>query len=99
MRETFTIAAIEDILARGRLADWEPLISAIEAGPFGEVAEKTRLLCDRDLYAPPCSGASSPPRAARRRSAPHPSIAIKPASPPAAAVFTDSVISRVNRRK
>jgi hypothetical protein len=51
--EDFTIAAIEDILARGRLPDWEPLISAIEADPFGKVAEKTEALCARDLYATP----------------------------------------------
>ncbi len=51
--EAFTIAAIEDILARGRLPDWAPLIAAIEADPFGPVADKTRRLCDRELYASP----------------------------------------------
>ena len=51
--ETFTIAAIEDILARGRMPDWVPLIEAIRADPFGEVAEKTRILCDRPLYGAP----------------------------------------------
>jgi hypothetical protein len=48
--EAFTLAAIEDILARGRMPDWVPLIAAIRADPFGEVAEKTRLLSERQLY-------------------------------------------------
>ncbi len=51
--ETFTLAAIEDILARGRLPDWEPLISAIQADPYGQIAEKTFALCERPLYAAP----------------------------------------------
>ena len=51
--EAFTTAAIEDVLARGRMTDWVPLIMAIEADPFGEVAEKTRNLCERPLYAAP----------------------------------------------
>jgi hypothetical protein len=49
----FTVAAIEDILARGRLPDWVPLVEAIQADPMGEVAEKTRVLCERPLYAAP----------------------------------------------
>jgi hypothetical protein len=51
--EAFTLAAIEDILARGGMADWVPLIAAIRADPFGEVAEKTRMLCERRLYGGP----------------------------------------------
>lgn len=51
--EQYTLAAIEDILDRGRMPDWVPLIVAIRADPFGEVAEKTRALCDRPLYAAP----------------------------------------------
>jgi hypothetical protein len=51
--EAFTLAAIEDILARGRMPDWVPLIAAIRADPFGEVAEKTRLLCERPSYGAP----------------------------------------------
>jgi hypothetical protein len=51
--EAFTLAAVEDILARGRMPDWVPLIAAIRANPFGEVAEKTRLLCERPSYAAP----------------------------------------------
>jgi hypothetical protein len=51
--EGFTIAAIEDILARGRLTDWAPLIAAIQADPFGNVAEKTRALCEKPLYGAP----------------------------------------------
>jgi len=51
--EAFTPAAIEDILARGRMPDWVPLIVAIRDDPFGEVAEKTRRLCERRLYGAP----------------------------------------------
>lgn len=51
--EAFTLAAIEDILARGRLPDWEPLITAIQDDPYGEIAEKTRALCERPLYGAP----------------------------------------------
>ena len=42
--EGFTIVAIEDILARGRMPDWQPLITAIQADPYGEIAEKTRAV-------------------------------------------------------
>ena len=49
----FTLAAIEDILARGRMPDWVPLVTAIRADPYGEIAEKTHLLCERPLYAAP----------------------------------------------
>lgn len=51
--EEFTTVAIEDILARGRMPDWQPLITAIQADPYGEVAEKTRVLCERPLYGAP----------------------------------------------
>jgi hypothetical protein len=51
--QDFTIAAIEDILARGRMPDWVPLITAIQADPYGEVATKTLALCERPLYASP----------------------------------------------
>jgi hypothetical protein len=49
----FTWAAIEDILERGTMPDWEPLIRAIEADPFGKIAEKTLKLCERPLYGAP----------------------------------------------
>lgn len=51
--EAFTLAAIEDILARGRMTDWEPLIAAIQDDPYGEIAEKTCALCERPLYGAP----------------------------------------------
>ncbi len=51
--EEFTIAAIEDVLARGKLPDWEPLIAVIQADPYGEVANKTLALCERPLYGSP----------------------------------------------
>lgn len=43
--EGFTLAAIEDILARGNMADWAPLIGEIQARPFGEVAGKILAVC------------------------------------------------------
>jgi len=49
--ENFTLAAIDDILDRGRKQDWRPLIVAIRAHPYGEVAEKTLKLCGRQQYA------------------------------------------------
>jgi hypothetical protein len=51
--EEFTTAAIEDILARGRMPDWVPLIIAIQAEPYGDVAKKTSELCKRPLYGAP----------------------------------------------
>ena len=51
--EPFTAAAIEDVLARGRMTDWVPLIITIQADPYGDVAEKTRALCERPLYGVP----------------------------------------------
>jgi hypothetical protein len=51
--EQFTTAAIQDILARGKLPDWVPLIAAIRDEPFGAVAEKTLTLCEQPLYGAP----------------------------------------------
>jgi len=51
--QEFTLAAIADILGRGKMPDWAPLIDAIRADPYGEIAEKTRALCERPLYAAP----------------------------------------------
>jgi hypothetical protein len=51
--QQFTTAAIEDILARGRMPDWVPLITAIRADSYGDIAEKTLKLCQRPLYAAP----------------------------------------------
>lgn len=49
----FTLAAIEDILDRGGMPDWALLVTAIQADPYGEVAEKTAALCQRPLYGAP----------------------------------------------
>ena len=38
--ELFTSAAIEDILARGRIPDWVRMLVAIQSEPFGEVMER-----------------------------------------------------------
>jgi len=51
--EEITPAAIEDILDRGRMVDWEPLITAIRADPLGVIAEKTRELCEQPFYGSP----------------------------------------------
>ena len=51
--EQFTTAAIHDILARGRLPDWVPLITAIRDDPYGTVAERILSLCDQPLYGSP----------------------------------------------
>ena len=49
--EAFTLAAIEDILSRGSLPDWAPLIRNIKADPFGEVADKTLTVCrNTEIY-------------------------------------------------
>ena len=49
--EGFTLAAIEDILSRGSMPDWAPLIRIIKADPFGEVADKTLVVCRNvDIY-------------------------------------------------
>ena len=47
----FTLSAIEDILERGTVPDWAPLVREIKAEPFGDVAEKTLRVCAaRDIY-------------------------------------------------
>ncbi|MBF0555055.1 MAG: hypothetical protein HQK96_10955 [Nitrospirae bacterium] len=51
--EEFTIAAIEDIIDRGQVPDWVALITVIRADPYGEVADKTRSLCERPLFGCP----------------------------------------------
>jgi hypothetical protein len=51
--EEFTTAAIEDILARGKMPDWVPLITAIVTDPYGDIAQKTSKLCERTLYGAP----------------------------------------------
>jgi hypothetical protein len=53
IHEEFTVAAIEDILARGQAPDWVPLIDIIRADPYGEVAEKIDKLCELPLFGAP----------------------------------------------
>lgn len=53
IHEEFTVAAIEDILARGQAPDWVPLIDIIRADPYGEIAEKIDKLCERPLFGAP----------------------------------------------
>jgi len=47
VHQQFTAAAIEDILDRGTMPDWVPLIEAIKADPYGEIAESTRKICEQ----------------------------------------------------
>ena len=44
---------IKDIQALGKMPDWAPLMDAIRTDPYGEIAEKTRKLCERPLDAAP----------------------------------------------
>jgi len=39
-------AALDDLLDRGDLRDWQPLAKAIAADPFGDLAERVLWLCD-----------------------------------------------------
>lgn len=43
--QDLTLAAIDNIIERGELPDWVPLLRAIESDPFGDVAEKTLRIC------------------------------------------------------
>jgi len=42
----FTLAAIDNIIERGLIPDWEPLMRAIASDPFGEIARKTLSVCE-----------------------------------------------------
>lgn len=39
-------AALDDLLERGDLLDWQPVAKAIAAEPFGDVAQRVLRLCD-----------------------------------------------------
>jgi hypothetical protein len=52
VHQEFTTAAIEDILDRGKMPDWEPLIAKIQTDPYGEIAERTLELCERPREQP-----------------------------------------------
>jgi hypothetical protein len=41
----FTLAAIDDIIERGRREDWRELLRVIYNDPHGEVAQKVLRLC------------------------------------------------------
>jgi DNA-binding Xre family transcriptional regulator len=58
-------AALDDLLDRGDLGDWQPLVAAIAADPLGDLADRVLALCD----ASPRQGTSPLWRAwiARRR--------------------------------
>jgi len=44
-------AAIDDILDRGDLDDWAPLVRAVKRDPFGPVAETILRICEaHDMY-------------------------------------------------
>jgi DNA-binding XRE family transcriptional regulator len=44
--EDLGLAALDDLLDRGDLADWAPLARAVAADPFGHLAESVMRLCD-----------------------------------------------------
>ena len=52
VHQGFSAAAIEDILDRGTMPDWAPLIEAIEADPYGQIAKATLELCERQREYP-----------------------------------------------
>jgi hypothetical protein len=62
--EAFTLAAIEDILARRRMPDWVPLIAAIRADPFGEVPRRRACCANAACTAHRCSAVCLPLREA-----------------------------------
>ena len=46
----YTLAAIDDILENGTLADWRPLLARVRREPEGEVARRVEQILDaRDL--------------------------------------------------
>ncbi len=44
--EDLGLAALDNLLDRGDLADWAPLARAVAAEPFGELAESVIQICD-----------------------------------------------------
>lgn len=44
--EGYTLAAIDDILERGRLADWTPLLREVADAPFGPAAVRVLRVVD-----------------------------------------------------
>lgn len=71
-------AALDDLLDRGDLRDWQPLAKAIAADPFGALADRVLRLCDAN----PRYGTSPlwrgwiAHRRARRLPAPSPTLAL-----------------------
>ena len=46
----YTLAALDDVLENGTLADWRPLLARVRRDPYGDVAERVlQLLRSRDL--------------------------------------------------
>ncbi len=41
-----TLAAIDNIIERGLLPDWVPLLLEIEKDPFGDAAKRTLAICE-----------------------------------------------------
>lgn len=49
--EGFTTAAIDDILERGRMTDWVPLLRDVSRDPFGPVADRVmRVVEHHPMY-------------------------------------------------
>ena len=53
--EGYTLAAVEDLLARGSIPDWAPLVRAIQDDPDGEIALRVERICTAraDIYGAP----------------------------------------------
>ncbi len=45
-----TLAALDDLLENGTLADWRPLLARVRRDPFGEVAERVLFLANSRDY-------------------------------------------------
>ena len=49
--EGYTLAAIDDILERGLLPEWAPLLHALRNDPYGEMAAKVeKIISSREIY-------------------------------------------------
>lgn len=82
--ERFTTAAVDDILERGTLADWLPLLREVAADPTGPAAERVgrvvahhpmygtshvwRRLIERSTFLPPTGDLVLQTKRSRRRS-------------------------------
>ena len=51
VHQEYTLAAIDDILERGTLADWAPLLREVRRDPYGPVAARVeRVIANHRIY-------------------------------------------------